>query len=56
MPVHEIIMLEEFMVLYLNSTLDIRFHWTGKGTTAIPVIGVYGPLISAISANPGMLS
>ncbi|PQM39355.1 hypothetical protein Pyn_07493 [Prunus yedoensis var. nudiflora] len=33
-------------------TLEIRFYWTGKGTTGIPVRGVYGPLISAISVDP----
>ncbi|PRQ29285.1 putative protein kinase RLK-Pelle-DLSV family [Rosa chinensis] len=32
-----------------NKTLEIRFHWSGKGTTASPRRGVYGPLISAIS-------
>jgi hypothetical protein len=34
-----------------SNTLEIRFYWAGKGTTAIPVDGVYGPLISAISVN-----
>ncbi|KAG2689296.1 hypothetical protein I3760_09G133100 [Carya illinoinensis] len=32
--------------------LEIRFYWAGKGTTRIPEIGVYGPLISAISVEP----
>ncbi|KAL6202045.1 hypothetical protein ACLB2K_025756 [Fragaria x ananassa] len=32
-----------------KKTLEIRFHWSGKGTTASPKRGVYGPLISAIS-------
>ncbi|KAK9936655.1 hypothetical protein M0R45_013484 [Rubus argutus] len=32
-----------------KKTLEIRFHWSGKGTTAAPKRGVYGPLISAIS-------
>ncbi|CAN8303920.1 unnamed protein product [Cochlearia groenlandica] len=32
-----------------NHFLTIRFRWAGKGTTRIPVRGVYGPLISAIS-------
>jgi hypothetical protein len=35
-----------------NNTLEIRFYWAGKGTTGIPLRGVYGPLISAISADP----
>ncbi|TXG47725.1 hypothetical protein EZV62_027019 [Acer yangbiense] len=34
-----------------NNILEIRFYWAGKGTTAIPVGGVYGPLISAISVE-----
>ncbi|XP_021813168.1 probable leucine-rich repeat receptor-like serine/threonine-protein kinase At3g14840, partial [Prunus avium] len=36
-----------------NKTLEIRFHWSGKGTTASPKEGTYGPLISAISIEPG---
>ncbi|KAH9749171.1 putative LRR receptor-like serine/threonine-protein kinase RFK1 [Citrus sinensis] len=35
-----------------NHILEIRFQWAGKGTTAIPIGGVYGPLISAISVDP----
>ncbi|GMI79500.1 LysM RLK1-interacting kinase 1 [Hibiscus trionum] len=38
-----------FPVNVTDGTLEIRFRWTGKGTTSIPVRGVYGPLISAIS-------
>ncbi|XP_014523064.1 probable leucine-rich repeat receptor-like serine/threonine-protein kinase At3g14840 isoform X2 [Vigna radiata var. radiata] len=34
-----------------NNSLEIRFYWAGKGTTAIPYRSVYGPLISAISAT-----
>ncbi|XP_052177863.1 probable leucine-rich repeat receptor-like serine/threonine-protein kinase At3g14840 isoform X2 [Diospyros lotus] len=34
-----------------NGTLEIRFYWAGRGTTAVPVKGVYGPLISAISVD-----
>ncbi|XWS16930.1 hypothetical protein CRYUN_Cryun33cG0024100 [Craigia yunnanensis] len=37
-----------------NSTLEISFHWAGKGTTGIPVRGVYGSLISALSVNPDL--
>ncbi|KAK3424565.1 hypothetical protein EUGRSUZ_F01357 [Eucalyptus grandis] len=33
-----------------KGALEIRFYWAGKGTTAIPD---YGPLISAISVDPG---
>ncbi|GFY99178.1 leucine-rich repeat transmembrane protein kinase [Actinidia rufa] len=35
-----------------GSTLEIHLYWTGKGTTAIPDRGVYGPLISAITVTP----
>ncbi|KAK4479090.1 hypothetical protein RD792_014601, partial [Penstemon davidsonii] len=41
-----------FTVVVTDTTLDIRFYWAGKGTTGIPVRGVYGPLISAISVDP----
>ncbi|OMO86386.1 hypothetical protein CCACVL1_09608, partial [Corchorus capsularis] len=34
-----------------DKTLEIRFHWAGKGTTAAPKRGTYGPLISAISVK-----
>lgn len=34
------------------NTLEIRLYWAGRGTTAIPDRGVYGPLISAISVTP----
>ncbi|XP_038981350.1 probable LRR receptor-like serine/threonine-protein kinase At1g53440 [Phoenix dactylifera] len=36
----------------VNGTLEIHFQWAGKGTNAIPQLGVYGPLISAISVTP----
>lgn len=36
--------------------MEIRFYWAGKGTTGLPVRGVYGPLISAISVTPGKLT
>ncbi|PWA98811.1 serine/threonine/dual specificity protein kinase, catalytic domain-containing protein [Artemisia annua] len=32
-----------------NKTLEIRLQYAGNGTTAVPVRGVFGPLISAIS-------
>ncbi|GLU13865.1 hypothetical protein SLE2022_304750 [Rubroshorea leprosula] len=34
-----------------NKTLTINFRWAGKGTTAVPRRGTYGPLISAISVE-----
>ncbi|WOH11969.1 hypothetical protein DCAR_0831465 [Daucus carota subsp. sativus] len=33
----------------MDKTLQVRFVYSGKGTTAVPVRGTYGPLISAIS-------
>ncbi|KAK8622618.1 hypothetical protein V6N13_117527 [Hibiscus sabdariffa] len=47
--------IKKFPVSVTNSTLEIRLHWAGKGTTGIPVRGVYGPLISAISVNPNFI-
>ncbi|KAK4794652.1 hypothetical protein SAY86_012646 [Trapa natans] len=35
-----------------GNTLEIHLYWSGKGTTAIPDRGVYGPLISAITVTP----
>ena len=45
--------IQNFTVVVSDNTLEIRFYWAGKGTTGIPVRGVYGPLISAISVDPG---
>ena len=42
-------------VVIRNKTLEIRFHWSGKGTTAAPARGTYGPLISAISVKASKL-
>ncbi|KAJ7981865.1 putative Kinase [Quillaja saponaria] len=42
---------KRFTAVVTSNTLEIRFHWAGKGTTGIPVRGVYGPLISAISVD-----
>ncbi|GKV45301.1 hypothetical protein SLEP1_g52406 [Rubroshorea leprosula] len=44
--------IKPFPAVVINGTLEIRLYWAGKGTTAIPNKGVYGPLISAISVNP----
>ncbi|KAK8633357.1 hypothetical protein V6N13_014203 [Hibiscus sabdariffa] len=38
-----------FPVNVTDGTLEIHFRWAGKGTTSIPLRGIYGPLISAIS-------
>lgn len=34
-----------------SNTLKIHFYWAGRGTTGIPLRGVYGPSISAISVQ-----
>ncbi|GAB2284340.1 hypothetical protein Dimus_018799, partial [Dionaea muscipula] len=39
-------------IIVNSSTLEIFLYWAGKGTTAIPNRGVYGPLISAITVTP----
>ncbi|KAK8353528.1 hypothetical protein V6Z12_A05G163900 [Gossypium hirsutum] len=43
--------IRKFKTVVRNKTLTIRFHWAGKGTTAIPRRGTYGPSISAISVD-----
>ncbi|KAA8526743.1 hypothetical protein F0562_009027 [Nyssa sinensis] len=43
---------KEFDTLVNGSTLEIHLYWSGKGTTAIPNGGVYGPLLSAIAVTP----
>lgn len=43
---------EDRNVLVNGSTLEIHLYWAGKGTTAVPDRGVYGPLISAITVTP----
>ncbi|KAK9937794.1 hypothetical protein M0R45_014563 [Rubus argutus] len=43
---------KDFNASVNGSTLEIHLYWRGKGTTAIPVRGVYGPLISAITVTP----
>ncbi|PKA56923.1 putative LRR receptor-like serine/threonine-protein kinase [Apostasia shenzhenica] len=40
----------------VDGTLEIHFQWLGKGTNSIPVRGVYGPLISAISVTSNFKS
>ncbi|KAL6205900.1 hypothetical protein ACLB2K_023152 [Fragaria x ananassa] len=43
---------KNFTTNITSNTLEIRLYWAGKGTTGIPVRGIYGPLISAISVDP----
>ncbi|KAG9448167.1 hypothetical protein H6P81_014295 [Aristolochia fimbriata] len=40
------------MVSAPSHTLEIHLYWAGKGTTATPYRGAYGPLISAITVTP----
>uniref|UniRef100_A0A7N0TJR2 non-specific serine/threonine protein kinase n=1 Tax=Kalanchoe fedtschenkoi TaxID=63787 RepID=A0A7N0TJR2_KALFE len=46
---------KSFNVIVNKHTLKIHLYWAGKGTTGIPVRGVYGPLISAISVDPNFI-
>ncbi|KAJ3692105.1 hypothetical protein LUZ60_012455 [Juncus effusus] len=41
--------IKKFYTEVKENMLEIHFYWGGKGTNAIPVRGVYGPLISTIS-------
>lgn len=45
-----------FNATVMDTILEIRFNWGGKGTTRIPSRGVYGPLVSAISVIPNFKS
>ncbi|XP_077227042.1 putative LRR receptor-like serine/threonine-protein kinase At1g07650 [Tasmannia lanceolata] len=45
--------IKTFTVNVSSNSLEIHFYWGGKGTTNIPTKGNYGPLISAISVDPG---
>jgi hypothetical protein len=47
--------IKKFNASVIENILEIRFYWAGKGTTRIPAIGAYGPLISAISVDPSEL-
>ncbi|CAB4306702.1 unnamed protein product [Prunus armeniaca] len=44
-------MIKVFKAVVNVMTLEIRFHWAGKGTTNAPKRGIYGSLISAISVE-----
>ncbi|KAH6771368.1 hypothetical protein C2S52_016171 [Perilla frutescens var. hirtella] len=40
--------IRQFKIVMKNTTLEIRFHYTGKGTTDVPAPGSYGSIIYAI--------
>ncbi|KAK3440684.1 hypothetical protein EUGRSUZ_B00960 [Eucalyptus grandis] len=43
---------KDFDDIYVtSSTLEIHLYWSGKGTTAIPDRGTYGPLICGITVT-----
>ncbi|KAJ9135973.1 hypothetical protein P3X46_033091 [Hevea brasiliensis] len=45
------VIIPNFKAVVKDGTIEIHFHWAGKGTTAVPRRGTYGPLISAISVE-----
>lgn len=47
------VVIKTIPVTITDGKLEIRLFWAGKGTVAFPDKGVYGPLISAISVDPG---
>lgn len=47
--------IKKITAVVTENTLEIRLFWAGKGTIGIPFKGVYDPLISAISVDPGKL-
>ncbi|KAJ0804137.1 putative protein kinase RLK-Pelle-DLSV family [Helianthus annuus] len=47
-----IAVIKSYVIDVKNNTLKVQLYWAGKGTTAIPSDGSYGPIISAISVDP----
>ncbi|XP_019190172.1 PREDICTED: probable leucine-rich repeat receptor-like serine/threonine-protein kinase At3g14840 isoform X2 [Ipomoea nil] len=45
------VLVKQFQAVVNNKTLEVRFEYAGKGTSAAPRKGIYGPLISAISVE-----
>ncbi|XP_043807975.1 probable leucine-rich repeat receptor-like serine/threonine-protein kinase At3g14840 isoform X2 [Manihot esculenta] len=43
--------IQNFKALVKDGTIEIHLRWAGKGTTAVPIRGTYGPLISAINVE-----
>ncbi|KAJ0255379.1 Malectin domain-containing protein [Hirschfeldia incana] len=44
--------IKTFQAHVTKHNLKISLRWAGKGTTSLPISGVYGPMISAISVEP----
>lgn len=40
-----------FRNIPVTKSIEVRFHYTGKGSIRVPDLGNYGPLISAISVE-----
>ncbi|XP_010431689.1 PREDICTED: probable leucine-rich repeat receptor-like serine/threonine-protein kinase At3g14840 [Camelina sativa] len=49
------IVIKKFFLMITNGKLEIRLQWAAKGTQGIPVKGVYGSLISAVSVDPNFI-
>ncbi|XP_031120723.1 probable LRR receptor-like serine/threonine-protein kinase At1g07650 [Ipomoea triloba] len=49
-------LVKQFQAVVRDKTLEVRFEYAGKGTTAAPIKGSYGPLISAISVESDFMS
>ncbi|XP_024016702.1 probable LRR receptor-like serine/threonine-protein kinase At1g56130 isoform X1 [Eutrema salsugineum] len=46
---------KEYKANVSENYLEVHLLWAGKGTISVPILGVYGPLISAVSAKPELL-
>jgi hypothetical protein len=45
---------KQYIVPVTSNFLEIHLFWAGKGTCCIPVLGYYGPAISALSVTPSI--
>ncbi|GAB4827145.1 hypothetical protein Ancab_034034 [Ancistrocladus abbreviatus] len=45
------VLIKTFKNIPVKDTVEIRFYYAGEGSTAVPVRGTYGPLISALSVE-----
>ncbi|CAN6846869.1 unnamed protein product [Brassica oleracea] len=44
--------MKEYKANVSENYLEIHLFWAGKGSFTVPVLGTFGPLISAVSAKP----